>query len=143
MAYGQTMLVLLAILLFSTMMLGYYNNLFRWYDMHNREFSRLQALKLAEGMFQEIEFGYIADIVTFDELATTWADSTRQFSSMDINYRINVESNWCDSVGTDVGSESNFLRFDLRIACNPGIGDTLWVGTATSPLQKLVADMGI
>jgi len=143
MAYGQTMLVLLAILLFSTMMLGYYNNLFRWYDMHNREFSRLQALKLAESVFQEIEFTYIADLVSFSELESAWSDSTRAVPLTGINYNINVESSWCDSLGVDAGSESNFLRFDLRISCYPGFGDTIWVGTATDPLQKLIADMGI
>ncbi|MDP8322575.1 MAG: hypothetical protein RAO94_09525 [Candidatus Stygibacter australis] len=143
MAYGQTMLVLLAILLFSTMMLGYYNNLFRWYDMHNREFSRLQALKLAESVFQEIEFTYIADLVSFSELESAWSDSTRAVPLTDVNYTLNVESSWCDSLGTDTGSASNFLRFDLRISCYPGFGDTIWVGTATDPLQKLIADMGI
>jgi hypothetical protein len=143
MAYGQTMLVLLAILLFSTMMLGYYNNLFRWYDVHNREFSRLQALKLAESVFQEIEFDYISDRVSFNGLSSVWADSTRQITLMDIDYQINVQSNWCDSLGTDASPGSNFLRFDLRIACNPGIGDTLWIGTQNDPLHKLVADMGI
>jgi len=143
MAYGQTMLVLLAILLFSTMMLGYYNNLYRWYDMHNREFSRLQALKLAESVFQEIEFSYITKQLDFSELESAWTDSIRTVSLTDVNYNINVESNWCDSLGVDEGSESNFLRFDLRISCYPGYGDTIWVGTATDPLQKLIADMGI
>ena len=143
MAYGQTMLVLLAIILFSTMMLGYYNNLFRWYDMHNVEYSRLQGLKLAERVFQEIEFAYIADIVSFSELESAWSDSTRAVSFTDVNYNVNVESSWCDSLGVDAGSESNFLRFDLRISCYPGYGDSTWVGTATHPLQKLIADMGI
>lgn len=143
MAYGQTMLVLLAILLFSTMMLGYYNNLFRWYDVHNREFSRLQALKLAESLFQEIEFDYISDRRTFNELATTWADSTRQRTILDIDYNMAVEASWCDSVGVDSSPGSNFLRFDLRIGCSPEFGDTIWVGTDNAPLQKLIADMGI
>lgn len=143
MAYGQTMLVLLAILLFSTMMLGYYNNLFRWYDMHNREFSRLQALKLAESVFQEIEFDYISDRLTFNELAATWADSTRQRTIFDINYNMSVEASWCDSVGVDTSPGSNFLRFDLRIGCSPAMEDTIWVGSETEPLQKLIANMGI
>jgi hypothetical protein len=143
MAYGQTMMVLLAILLFSTMMLGYYNNLFRWYDIHNREFSRLQGLKLAESVFQEIEFDYISDRVSFNGLASVWSDSLRQVSLVDVDYDINVESTYCDSLGGTVSGTSNFLRFDLRISCNPGIGDTLWIGTPAIPLQKMIADMGI
>ena len=143
MAYGQTMLVLLAILLFSTMMLGYYNNLFRWYDMHNREFSRLQGLKLAESVFQEIEFSYITKQLSFEDMESAWTDSTRAVALTDVNYNINVESSWCDSLGVDTGAASNFLRFDLRISCYAGYGDTTWVGTATAPLQKLIADMGI
>ncbi len=143
MAYGQTMLVLLAILLFSTMMLGYYNNLFRWYDVHNREFARLQSLKLAESVFEEIEFDYIADQVSFSGLANAWADSLRPVTIMDTDYNINVQSNWCDSLGQDTGSVSDFLRFDLRISCLSTTGDTLWTGTPTAPLQKLMADMGI
>jgi hypothetical protein len=143
MAYGQTMLVLLAILLFSTMMLGYYNNLFRWYDIHNREFTRFQALKIADGMFQEIEFQYLTDLLSFSQLATHWQDSLRVLTYNEIDYNVFVESAWCDSTGTNASPGSGFLRMDMRIGCDPGNADTIWVGTSAQPLQKLMADMGI
>jgi len=143
MAYGQTMLVLLAILLFSTMMLGYYNNLFRWMDMHNREYYRFQSLKVADSVFQEIEFQYITDQMSFGQLASTWADSLRVLTYDSIDYNVFVEGNWCDSVGVDAGSGSGFLRFDLRIGCDPGNADTIWVGNTQVPLIKMIADMGI
>ncbi|MCF7919945.1 MAG: hypothetical protein K9N06_08535 [Candidatus Cloacimonetes bacterium] len=143
MAYGQTMMVLLAILLFSTMMLGYYNNLFRWYDIHNREYARFQALKVADGVFQEIEFEYISDRMSFSQLANAWQDSLRVLTYSDIDYNAFVQANWCDSVGTDASPGSGFLRFDLRVGCAQGSADTIWIGTSTAPLQKLIADMGI
>lgn len=143
MGYGQTLLVLLAIVLFGTMMLGYYNNLFRWHDVHNREYARFQALKIADGIFQEIEFQYISDFFTFEELNQAWQNNTNIFTYEDIDYNVFVESTWCDSAGFDDVPGSGFLRFDLRIGCVRGDNDTIWVGTSAEPLQKLIADMGI
>lgn len=141
MAYGQTLLVLLAIVLFSTMMLGYYNNVSRWFDLNNREFARFQALKIADGVFQEIEYKYVTDLISFNQLSTTWQDSTRVLNYGDFTYNINIETNWCDSVGVDTSPGSSFLRVDLRISCSSAFMDSVFVGTQNDPLQKMIADM--
>jgi len=142
MAYGQMLMVLLAVILFSTVMMGYYNNLFRWYDIHNREFYRLQGLKVADKVFQQIEFQHLSSGVDFSGLYNNFQNFTSTITIGPADYMINVQSAWCDSVGQTSELPGLFIRFDVRIACIPETQDTVWVGTSNFPLQKFVANMG-
>lgn len=138
---GQMLLVMLAIILFSTILIATYNNLFTILFMAYEAMYQMQAYKIADRVFQEIDAMNVSGLLTFQEIKSkyTFQDSVETINSVD--YNISARTRWCNQFGETAYPDSNYQRIDLQIYCLVG-NDTLWTGTPTNPVSYIYGDLG-
>jgi len=73
MGTGQMLLVLLAMILFSTILLTMYNNIDMQMRVIERTKTQLQGQKLADRYFQKIETELIGNVLTFSQVHSTYS----------------------------------------------------------------------
>jgi len=139
----QMVLVLLAAMLFSTIIIVSYNTLFDQATFAYSETYNLQGLKIADKLFQKIETEFLSSVYTFAEINSVYTDYTDSLELNDITYNYNIQSNYSDSTGVNDLSSSDYQRFDLRIWASPPISDTIYIGTSNNPLSMMLTDMGL
>lgn len=135
--------VLLAMMLFSTILITVYDGL----GSRNVDIYRVMILqqghKLADRYLQMIQAELLANLKTFDEVHLFYNpaknDSVELYNE---NYFINIVSNYCDDSGDITHPDSAFQRIDIRIRTHPAmVADTLFIGTAVNPVNRVFADM--
>ena len=145
----QMLLVLLAIVLFSTILLNTYDIVFTQRENIYKGLFLLQGQKIADSLYQLIECELLT-AYSDDDTTTTFGNT---FSSLtgsnitmvadDVTYDFTSTSAWCDSIGNIGSPTPNYQRVDIRITCVYGVQDTLYIGTATHPLSKVFANPGL
>ncbi len=139
---NQMILVILAIILFSTTILSTYNRLFSQVEIVYDGIYRLQGQKIADSLFQRVE----CEILTGTGFATVFNNlgSFSETKTLDnIPYSILVNNSQCDSLGNTSNPNSNYRKLNIRIMCFPNSNDTLRIGTATNPISKVFSQSGI
>lgn len=138
---GQMLLVMLAIILFSTILIATYNNLFTVLFMAYEAMYQMQAYKIADRIFQEIDAMNISGVLTFTEIDSnyTFQDSVETINN--VNYNIAATVSLCNQYGETAFPDSNYQRIDLRIFCVVGT-DTLWTGTPANPVSYIYGNLG-
>ena len=137
----QMLLVLLATILFSTILISTYNNMFDLIEFTYQESFTLQGLKLADKQFQKIEVELLGNLYTFSEVHSLYSDLSDSISLNSITFYHNIQSAYCDSVGTNVVGTSDYQRFDLRMWAVPTSEDTIHIGTTANPVSLLITNM--
>lgn len=139
---GQMLLVLLAVMLFSTILITTYSNLYTATDIVYKVMFQMQGLKIADKYLQKIDAELLGKVHTFSEIQNTYSDTTFNTDPInDVVYNVYLNSTQCDSVGNDDPGNTDFQRIDIRIFCTPMGSDTLWIGTANKPIQKVFINM--
>ncbi|MEA1971798.1 MAG: hypothetical protein U9N34_00640 [Candidatus Cloacimonadota bacterium] len=136
MANVQTFLVLLAAILFSTIILSVNNNLIYQSRMISYQMIRLQALKISELYFDKIGAESKGTSYAFDDLDNFYDDTDTTFVLNGIDYRTTINTNYCDSVGDSLNPTTDFQRVDVRVSVNYN-GQQLRIGTLAAPLSKV------
>ncbi len=147
---GQQMfLALLAIALFSTILVNTYDNVFTQREYVYKGLQLLQGQKLADSLNQVIEcelFKAYSDTDTSTTFSSVLASNTgSNFVKVldDVSYNFTSSSAWCDSLG-DIGNPTtDYQRVDIRIMCTYVGIDTLYIGTATHPVSKVFVSPGL
>jgi len=147
---GQQMfLALLAIAIFSTILVNTYDNVFTQRVNVYKELQLLQGQKLADSLNQLIECELLK-AYTDDDTSTTFSSvlasntGTSFVSNIDnVDYNFTSTSAWCDSLGNIGNPTPSYQRVDVRIMCTYVGIDTLYIGTASHPVSKVFANPGL
>jgi len=142
MTTGQIFLILLAMILFSTIYLTAYNNLFDQADLAYKGMYILNGQKITDKYFQEIEANILGEIVLFDSLQTIYNGLSDTLTVSDIDYHVNISTTPCTKTGADTTTVTpEFLRIDISMWAIPPDGDTLWIGMPQFPISKVFVDL--
>ena len=143
MSTGQMLLVLLAIVLFSTLILSTHSNLFHLANINYNAMHSMQGYRIIDKYFQEIDTKILEQVITFAEIQSMYSDSTNLMTINYIDYHINIQSNYCDTLGNITTTNiTKYQRVDINIWCNSIDPDTLRIGTPTYPISQVYADLG-
>lgn len=145
---GQMLIVLLATILFSTIVITLYNNMFSQVEMAERNVYFSQGIKIADFVFQRFETEMISKKKTFNQLYEEFKNSGIDLDSLSIGsavYKINVRSMYSTVDGvTDsaiVGASQSYQRLFVKVKISVG-KRTYNVGTDDYPFSKVFSDMG-
>ena len=141
---GQMLLVMLAIVLFSTIIIATYNNLFTILYMAYEAMYQMQAYKIVDRIFQEIDAMNVSNFKTLEEIKNEYIIVDSVLTINNVDYIIKTTPNWCDQYGGDLPLTDtlyNYQRIDIIIYCEVG-NDTLWTGTNTHPIRYIYGDLG-
>ena len=136
----QMLLVLFAIVLFSTIIITVYNGLADQAGIVYTGMYQLQGLKIADNFYQKISAEIIADNSKFDSLGTYYPSDNDNYTALPpihgVVYNINIQSSYCDSVGNPPPPpDSSYQKIEIKIWCKPPESDTLWAGTKDNPIK--------
>lgn len=134
--------VLLAAILFSTIILSINNNLLYQSEMISYQMIRLQALKISDFFFSRIEAETVGVLYPFDLLDDIYDGVDSTFVINGVSYDTRIRTNYCDVAGDTLSPDSTYQRVDIRINVNYN-NQTLQIGTPASPLSKVFVDLGI
>jgi len=138
---GQMMLVVLAVALFTTIIMGVNHNFQNQLIMAGDNIYNTQALKVADYIFQRFEVDLITDQIPFQTFFNHWNIATGggQYPEIVINnasYFATIEAIPINAMGAPITSFSpDRLRLNIRIRVEVG-GRVLNVGTAAAPFTK-------
>ena len=136
--------ILIAVVLFSTILIAMYHNISIAFDIIYNGLYQLQGQKIADKYFQKIAAELLCqnhDDFEFSDLYNTYNSYTDTETVNNIQYNISMQASYCDSVGaTSADSTLGFRIIDISIWCLPPTSsDTLWIGTAANPIQTVFA----
>ncbi|MCK4654147.1 MAG: hypothetical protein KAU01_06855 [Candidatus Cloacimonetes bacterium] len=140
----QMLLVLLTIVLLSTILLNTFNVLLNQAGIVYNGMLYLQGQKIADRFFLKIEAELIGDppVTTFSSIQTTYNNFNTSMSINSVLYSININSNYCDSLGNVSYPDSSYQRVDIVMSCSSVTMDTLYIGTQSNPFSEVFFDIG-
>ncbi|NQV17394.1 MAG: hypothetical protein HQ534_02455 [Armatimonadetes bacterium] len=135
--------ILLAIILFSTILISMYHNISIAMDIVYNGLYQLQGQKITNKYFQKIDAELLChnDNFTFSNIYSTYNSYTDTETVNNIQYNISMQASYCDSIGaTSADSTLGFRIIDMSVWCFPPTSsDTLWIGTSANPIQTVFA----
>ena len=135
--------LLIAIVLFSTILIAMYHNISMAMEIVYNGIYQLQGQKVTNKYFQKIEAELLGlgDDFTFSNLYNTYNSYADTITVSNILYNISMQTSFCDSVGTtSADSTLGFRIIDIIVWCLPPTSsDTLWIGTSANPIQSVFA----
>lgn len=144
MGTGQMLLVLLAMILFSTILLTMYNNIDTQARIIERTKTHLQGQKIADRYFQKIETELVGDVFTFSEINSAYNGFSEDTTIGGITYHLNTErASYCGQTGNTPVATTDFQLIEFSIWTINAFQDSIVIGTPSNPLQKVFADMDI
>jgi hypothetical protein len=123
---GQMLLVLLAIVLFSTLILGIYNAMSNQVEMAARNVFYTQGLYYADLVFQRIESQLLHDQTDFDFDGLITNIQTYEIEDMvigDARYGMTLTASYCTPFGVIAAGPTDHIRVFARIHINYGAMD--------------------
>ncbi len=140
----QMLLVLLALILFSTMLLNTYNILLDQSALVYDNMIYLQGQKIADRYFQRVEAELLGDppVFYFTQIHSNYLNLSETRTVNNVIYNINVISTYCDSLGNTPYADTLYQKLDVRINCLSTTMDTLYIGTLNSPFSKVFFNRG-
>lgn len=144
MSMGQMLLVLLGLVLFSTLVLSYYNILGSQVEMVEKNQLQKQALKIIDFRFQLIESEVISNSKNLQQIYTEYPDFTTAIDTLILNnkpYRVYVKANKCNAKGENVSGTAYYIRMDARVDVPITEQDTIKVGLIDNPISKVFGDI--
>jgi len=140
----QMLLVLLALALFSTMLLNTYNIVFNQSSMVYDNLLFLQGQKIADRYFQKIESELLGDppITNFSVVHSIYSNLNETITVNNVIYDVKINTAYCDSLGNTPSADTLFQKLDIRINCLSTSLDTLYIGTLNSPFSKVFFNRG-
>ena len=141
MNFGQMMLVVLAVVLFTTIIMGVHHNFQNQIRMAGDNIYNTQALKVADYIFQRFEVDLITDQIPFQVFYDRWRVTAGggELPPITVNnatYTATVDAIAINAAGVQIFvPEPDRIRVNIRISVNVG-GRILQVGTANAPFSK-------
>lgn len=143
MGTGQFFLVMLAIVLFSTLIIATQNNLYSVAYLAYKAMYSMQGYKIADRFFQEITAMNLSGLKTFEEIKTDYIFSDSLVTINGIPYYVDSATSWCNKYGEAPSDTLNlYQRVDIRITCMFA-NDSLFIGTQNHPVSYIYGRMGL
>ncbi|MDY6916208.1 MAG: hypothetical protein SVM86_07835 [Candidatus Cloacimonadota bacterium] len=143
MGTGELIILLFAIILFSTLFITYYNGLIDQADTVYNTNYYLQGMQIIEKFYQEIMVDIITESKEFSQIYSDYSNISDSLSVADKFYHYNITTTYCDSLGNNLGSSSKFQRLDFRVYTVKGNQDTVFIGNQNNPISKIIANTSI
>jgi hypothetical protein len=142
MGFGnQMLLVVLALVLFSTITLGIYNSLSNQSTLVGRYMYLTQSFRCADKYLQKVDAESLSKGYTY--IWDTYRNASFTESVSNIDYHIIINSAHCDSLGNTANPKDKYQKINIKVWCKPAGYDTIWVGTSSKPISKILANMGV
>ncbi|MBN1326600.1 MAG: hypothetical protein JW996_01490 [Candidatus Cloacimonetes bacterium] len=142
MGYGQMLLVMLAVVLFSSIILTTQNNLFTLAQSAYRAMIAMQGYKIADRFLQEIEALNISGKMSFDNIYNNFRFTDSLITINDIHYFVTSTTNWCNQYGgSPTDTLRNYMRADIQVNGVMGT-DTTRIGTPEAPITNIYGKTG-
>ena len=145
----QMLLVLLAVILFSTVFLGTFDGIFMHSEIVYEGAYRLQAQKIVDYYFQRVDSDLLfaqvdANSATnFSSVFSSYTNFQNSITMDGITYNVNMLAFPCNQYG-NIGSPSvNYRLLNVSVNFVVNSTDTLFVGTSSNPLSKVYANNGM
>ena len=140
----QMLLVLLALALFSTMLLNTYNIMLDQSALVYDNMHYLQGQKIADRYFQRIEAELLGDppVFYFSQIYSTYLNLSETKTVNNVIYNIQINSTYCDSLGNTPYADTLYQKVDVRMNCLSTSMDTLYIGTLNTPFSKVFFNRG-
>ena len=135
----QAILVLLALALFSTLLLNTYNIMLDQSVIVYDNIRYLQGQKIADRYFQKIEaelIGY-TPVRYFSEVHTLYSNLNETINIDGIAFNVDINSTYCDSLGDTPSADTLYQKIELQISCQSITADTIFIGTQVKPISKV------
>jgi hypothetical protein len=137
---GQMLMVMVALILFTSLIVNSINNISDQNEIIYKGHYMLQGHKIVERYFEKIEAELLGGVSTFDEVLENYADYNTTLTVENVDYEVGIVTNLCDNTGNIGNPQADFQRVDIRIQCDY-MGEVLQVGTNLEPLSKIFADV--
>ncbi|MFC1898060.1 hypothetical protein ACFLYJ_00650 [Candidatus Cloacimonadota bacterium] len=139
------LLVLLALALFSAIMLNMYNLILDDAKIVYNSMLYIQGQKIADKYFQQIEAEMMGSspLKTFAQATTDYSSIAAYENVGGTIYQVTLASAYCDSVGNTSYPDSTYMRVDIQMTCTSAANDTLYIGTQNNPFSKVYFSTGI
>ncbi len=142
MGTGQMLLVMLAVILFSTILLTMYSNIQDQARVIERARTMLQGQKIADKYFQQIEAELIGNVHTFSEINSIYSNFSEIVTVNNSDYHVRCErAEYCNKNGNTPVASNDYQLIEFSIWVIDAYQDSVVIGTSSSPLQKVFADM--
>lgn len=138
---GQMLLVMLAIVLFSSIIVSTQSNLFNLANIAYRTMFSMQGYKIADRFLQEIDAFHVSGSKTFGQIQSdyTFNDSIIRVNAVD--YYVSSSSMWSDQYGGAAADTLKiYQRIDLKVYYMLG-NDTIRIGTDDNPVSYIYGRM--
>lgn len=142
MSMGQMLTVLLAVILFSTIVITMYNNMFSQIALAEDKIYYTQAIKVSDLVFQQFEIEMVSDRTSFEDLYEKFKNPVKTdslvFSNLDVVFSYIVSSVYSDESGNVKNEVSDHQKLTVDIE---GIirGEKKFLGS----YDKVFSDMSI
>ncbi|MFO7896248.1 MAG: hypothetical protein R6U84_04880 [Candidatus Cloacimonadales bacterium] len=142
MGTGQMLLVMLAVILFSTILISMYSNIDGQARVIERTVTMLQGQKIADRFFQKIETELIGEVRTFAQINSDYSSFTTTVTVHGNTFNVTCErAEYCDQNGNTPVTDTDFQLIEFSMWTINSYQDSVVVGTPADPLQKVFADM--
>lgn len=144
MSMGQMLLVLMGLVLFSTLIIAYYNTLSSQIEWVEENQIQQQALKILDFNIQLFESQLISQR-SLSDIYTQFPDFNTPVDTMNVNsidYVMYIKAHKCTEDGTILSSGiANYIRLNMRIVAYRTATDSVMVGTVSNPIFKIFGDV--
>ncbi|MCF7793380.1 MAG: hypothetical protein K9N39_05220 [Candidatus Cloacimonetes bacterium] len=139
------LMVVLALALFSTIMLNMYNLVLDDAKVVYNNILYTQGQKIADRYFQQIESELLGSspVIEFDDVHTNFNGLQTTETVGNNIYNVNLTTSYADSLGSTSSPDSSYIRVDVRMNCVSAAGDTLYIGTQSNPFSKVFFEIGM
>ena len=141
---NQMILVLLALALFSAIMLNMYNLILDDAKIVYNSMIYIQGQKIADKYFQQVEAEMmgISPLKTFGQAYSAYHNVTSYENIGGSIYRVNLNTAYCDSLGNTSYPDSTYMRIDVQMTVASPAGDSLYIGTQNNPFSIVFFSSG-
>jgi hypothetical protein len=137
---GQMLIVILAVILFSTLIISIYNNLMTQIEMASHKVFYTQGIQVAYSIFQRLESEQIGELRTFTSLYTEFMNPVTlpPIDIGDATFTVTVRSEYSDMLGAGQGATvSDHIKVFCLIDINYGAPENLFIGNDDDSFNKV------
>jgi len=146
---GQMLLVVLAVVLFSTIILSVYNNLVRQTEMVGEKIYYTQAIKIADLVFQQLEVDILSLKLSIDNLFSTYSTDVFIYGGpvlapltiQSVPYTVNIVAQYCNEAGVFSATATNQVKVFCRVVVELNNGNQLVLGEGEDSFSKIFYDI--
>ena len=142
---NQMLFVMLALALFSVIMLTMYNAILDDAKIMYNSILYIQGQKIADKYLQQIEAELMGTtpVKTFSQAYTAYNNIAAYENISGRIYNVSLSAAYCDSLGNTAYPDTTYMRVDIMMTVTSPAGDTLYIGTQNNPFSKVFFSMGI